>query len=173
MTARKTTLLLLGLLLVCPPLWAQEGKSPNNAGEPSPKDENSGRAYSGMYTFLKDGEFVQVTVEDEGHVTGFISRFGDGDSDKGAFLNQFFKTGKLEGNKLNFTTEIVHGVSFTFSGTVERGEGKAPGDEAYYVLRGVLTEHASDQNKNVNSRKRDVLFKIFPADATPTAVMRN
>jgi len=36
-----------------------------------------GAEYSGMYNFLRDGEFVQITVEDEGNVTGFISRFGD------------------------------------------------------------------------------------------------
>ena len=125
-----------------------------------------------MYTFLKEGEFVQVTVEDTGHVTGFISRFGDGESDKGAFLDQFFKTGKLDGNKLSFTTEIVHGVCFDFKGTVERGEGKNPGDEAYFVLRGLLTENTSDANKKVTSHSRDVLFKMFPQDAAPAPTAR-
>jgi len=67
-----------------------------------------------MYSFLKDGEFVQITVEDGGRVTGFISRYGEGESDKGAFLDQFFKTGKLEGNNLSFITDIVHGVAFEF-----------------------------------------------------------
>jgi hypothetical protein len=138
----------------------------------SDKDAKASRAYSGMYTFLKEGEFVQVTVEDEGRVTGFISRYGDGDSDKGAFLNQFFKTGKLDGNKLNFTTDVVHGVSFDFKGTVERGEGKAPSDESYFVLRGILTENSSDANKKVTSHARDVAFKLFPQDASPAAVNR-
>jgi hypothetical protein len=50
--------------------------------------------YSGMYTFLKEGEFVQVTVEDAGKVTGFVSRYGDLDSDRGSFLDQVFKEGK-------------------------------------------------------------------------------
>lgn len=120
------------------------------------------RTYSGMYSFLKEGEFVQVTVEDDGRVTGFVSRYGDGESDKGAFLNQFFKTAKLEGNNFAFTTEVVHGVSFDFKGTVERGEGKAPGEEAYYVLRGRLLENSSDAEKKVTSHTRDVLFKSFP-----------
>src|SRR4029077_659631 len=132
----------------------------------------SGHEYSGMYTFVKEGEFVQVTIEDAGHVSGFISRFGDGESDKGAFLDQFFKTGKLEGNKLTFTTEVVHGVTFDFRGTVDRGEGKNPGDEAYFVLKGTLTENASDVNKKVTSHSREVLFKMFPQDATPAAVQR-
>jgi hypothetical protein len=128
--------------------------------------------YSGMYSFLKDGEFVQVTVEDAGRATGFISRYGDGDSDKGAFLDQFFNTGKLEGNNLTFTTEIVHGVSFDFKGSVERGAGKAPGDEAYYVLKGTLTDNVADVNKKVTSHSREVLFKSFPQDAAPAAANR-
>lgn len=136
------------------------------------KDVKNGRAYSGMYTFRKEGEFVQVTVEDEGRVTGFVSRFGDGESDKGAFLDQFFKSGKLDGNKLSFTTEIVHGVSFDFKGTIERGEGKNPGDEAYYVLKGSLTESSTDVNKKVTSHGQEVAFKIFPQDASPTPATR-
>jgi hypothetical protein len=121
--------------------------------------------YSGMYTFLKDGEFVQVTVEDAGKVTGFVSRYGDTDSDRGAFLDQFFKQGKLEANKLTFTTETVHGVWFEFAGTVARGQGKTPSDEAYHVIKGTLTDHRTDADKNASSKSRDVTFKSFPKDA--------
>jgi hypothetical protein len=160
----------LGAVSVTAELRAQETKPTGDAGaKPAAK---SGHAYSGMYTFLKEGEFVQVTVEDTGHVTGFVSRFGDGESDKGAFLDQFFKSGKLEGNQLSFTTEIVHGVSFDFKGTVERGEGKNPEDEAYFLLKGTLTESASDVNKKVTSHSREVVFKMFPQDGAPAAVER-
>ena len=162
-------LLALGALTVSAELRAQEAKPSAPASQ---QDAKSGHEYSGMYTFLKEGEFVQVTVEDAGHVTGFVSRFGDGESDKGAFLDQFFKSGKLDGNKLTFTTEVVHGVTFDFKGTVERGEGKNPGDEAYFVLKGILTESASDVNKKVTSHSRDVVFKMFPQDASPTPVVR-
>jgi hypothetical protein len=64
--------------------------------------------YSGMYSFLKDGEFVQITVEDGGRVTGFISRYGDGD--RGTFIVQFFKQGQLDGARLTFITQTVHAV---------------------------------------------------------------
>src|ERR1700688_1334497 len=147
-------------------LWAQEAKTKSE--EPAAgrgPEAKAGQEYSGMYTFLKEGEFVQVTVEDTGHVTGFVSRFGDGESDKGAFLDQFFKSGKLEGDKLSFTTEIVHGVAFDFKGTVERGEGKNPGDEAYFVLKGTLSENTTDVNKKITSHARDVTFKMFPQNA--------
>ena len=134
--------------------------------EAGPKTiQRAGSEYSGMYTFLKEGEFVQVTVEDAGRVTGFVSRYGDLDSDKGAFLDQFFKSGKLEGTTLTFTTAVVHGVAYEFKGTIERGEGKKPGDEAYYILKGTLTEHLTDANQKTSSRSREVSFKAFPVEA--------
>jgi len=147
-------------------------KKPDKAASSS-AESSDGRAYSGMYSFLKDGEFLQVTVEEGGSVTGFVSRYGDGDSDKGAFLDQFFKTGKLEGNKLTFTTEIVHGVTFDFQGMIERGEGKNPGDEAYFVIKGTLTENITDANKKVTSHPKPVVFKMFPQDAAPAPAARN
>lgn len=152
-------------------LNAQSSTSQENApaqpverATPPAKSEDP-HAYSGMYSFLKEGEFVQLTVEDAGRVTGFISRFGNQESDKGAFLDQFFKTAKVEGNKLSFTTEVVHGTGFDFKGTVERGDGKKPGDEAYFVLKGTLTENDSDVNKKVTSHSQEVVLKMFPSDA--------
>lgn len=122
--------------------------------------------YSGMYSFLRDGEFLQLTVEEKGKVTGFISRFGDSESDKGVFMNQFFKSGKLEdGGKLSFTTENVHGVWFEFAGTAVRGPGTKPDEEAYYVLRGTLTRFNTDADKKTTSQQRTVELKSFPRDA--------
>jgi hypothetical protein len=144
---------------------AQESKTAApKAGEPpaAAHEAKAGREYSGMYSFLKDGEFVQITVEDEGRVTGFVSRYGEGESDKGAFLDQYFRSGKLDGNKLNFITETVHAVWFEFKGTVERGEGKKPGDEAYYVLKGWLTDNTSDAEKKVTTHSHEVVLKMFP-----------
>ena len=120
--------------------------------------------YSGMYAFLQEGEFVQLTVEDDGRVTGFVSRYGDRDSDRGAFLDQFFKEAKLEGKKLSFTTQTVHGVWYQFKGSVERGDGKNAGDEGYYRLKGALTQYSTDADKKVSSKSRDVAFRSFPQD---------
>jgi hypothetical protein len=166
---RKIQIIFIAVLVVCgsAALGAQE--TTKSTADPEAK---GGQDYSGMYSFQKEGEFVQVTVEDTGKVTGFVSRFGDGESDKGAFLDQFFKSGKLEGNKLSFATEIVHGIAFDFKGTVDRGTGKNPGDEGYYVLKGTLTENVSDVNKKVTSHSRDVVFKMFPQDAAPTPAIR-
>src|SRR5450631_568927 len=126
--------------------------------------------YSGMYSFLRDGEFVQISIDDTGAVTGFVSRYGEQESDRGTFLDQFFKEAKLEGAKLNFTTETVHGTWYEFKGSVERGEGKNPGDEAYYALKGTLQQYNSDADKKVSSKSREVVWKAFPKDlgAAPT-----
>jgi hypothetical protein len=152
------------LQLACFVLFAAmlAGAQANLKGQNSP-----GADYSGMYSFLRDGEFVQVTVEEQGRVTGFVSRYGDSESDRGVFLDHFFKSGKLEGNHLAFTTETVHGVWFEFRGTVERGEGKSAGDEAYYVLKGTLIENIIDETKKTSSRSREVALKSFPQDASP------
>jgi hypothetical protein len=162
--------LALGMAALCvsAKLQSQTAKpAPNEPATPAQSQAKPGQGYSGMYAFLKEGEFVQVTIEDEGRVTGFISRYGEGESDKGTFVDQFFKSGKFEGNKLTFTTEIIHGVAFDFKGTVERGEGKNPGDEAYFVLKGKLSETANDANNKATSRSQEVQLKIFPQDAEP------
>jgi len=155
----KTLLIFAWMLLAS--VYAAPQAAPNQAAKP-----NSTSEYSGMYSFLQDGEFVQVSVEDAGRVTGFVSRYGDQESDRGAFLDQFFKQGKLDGKSLTFTTETVHAVWYEFKGTVERGSGKNPGDEAYYVLKGTLTEYTTDVNKKTTSRVREVVLKAFPQDET-------
>jgi hypothetical protein len=153
-------LLLLMLAGALRELEAQENSRQNAV----PHTVAPGAEYSGMYSFLKEGEFVQVTVEEKGRVTGFVSRYGDSESDRGVFLDQFFKTGKIDGNQLSFTTDIVHGVSFEFRGTVDRGAGKKAGDEAYYVLKGTLVENTMDDAKKTSSHSREVALRSFPQD---------
>jgi hypothetical protein len=154
------------VLLTC---MLSSGQNPTPT-PPAPKPANN---YSGMYSFLQDGEFVQLTVEDKGNVTGFISRYGDLESDRGEFLDLFFKSGKLDGQNLSFTTQTVHGVWYEFKGTVERGSGKNPGDEAYYLLKGTLTQNNTDADKKTSSKSRDVIFKSFPQDLDAPAEKRN
>jgi hypothetical protein len=134
------------------------------AQEPAAKDADSDDV-SGMYAFLQEGEFVQVNVEDPTHVTGFISRYGDTDADKGTFLDQMFASGELKGNHLHFKTRVIHGVAYEFTGTVERGTGKTAADEGYRVLRGKLTLVTEDEGNKTATKSRDVTLKSFPEDA--------
>ncbi len=121
---------------------------------------------SGMYSFTREGEFVQITMEEQGKLTGFISRYGDLDSDRGSFLDQFFKSGTINGSKLDFTTEEVHGVSYEFHGTIGRGNGKTPDEEGYYVIRGKLARNAKDAEKKTSAESREIEMKSFPRDAS-------
>lgn len=117
---------------------------------------------SGMYSFLQEGEFLQLTVESDGRLTGFVSRYGDLDSDRGVFLDQFFKQARLTDKDLSFTTETVHGVWFEFKGTIGQGASKRPGDEGYRVLKGTLVQSKTDAAKKITSQTRDVIFKSLP-----------
>jgi hypothetical protein len=123
--------------------------------------------YSGMYSFLREGEFIQISIEDGKKVTGFISRYGDSESDKGTFLDQFLKPGTFDSGTLTFTSEPVHGIWFEFKGTASRGGGKTPADEGFYVLRGTLTRYDTDAEKKTTSQVRQVEFKSFPRDMSP------
>ena len=178
MSVIRATVLILVVSVAAsfPTIQAQDTKPAPSGGDQNaakPARDAAAHAFSGMYTFLKEGEFVQLTVEEDGQITGFVSRYGDGESDRGAFLDQFFKSGKLEGNKLTFRTETVHGVWFDFKGTIDRGEGKNRGDEAYYVMKGTLNQNSTDVDNKVSSRSRDVVFKLFPQDAVPAPPARN
>lgn len=135
------------MLSVAPPAGAQAAASANDP--------------SGMYTFLKEGEFVQLTVED-GKLTGFVSRFGDTESDKGEFIDQFFDKASLAGSHLSFKTKTVHAVWYDFDGTLSVEPGKKVGDEGYRVIRGKLTLHSSDAKGNAQASEKTVELKSFP-----------
>src|SRR6185437_3083664 len=145
------------LLAVCVASCPAQSQGPAN-------ETVSPKTYSGMYSFLKDGEFVQLTVEDDDSVTGFISRFGDSAGDKDTFLNQFFKTAKIDGTHLEFTTKTLHGVWYEFTGKMETvAETKAESQGAR-VLRGTLKVHSTGSKGSDEVKSRSVVFKSFPED---------
>lgn len=124
---------------------------------------NPANDISGMYTFLREGEFVQLTVED-GRLSGYVSRFGDTDSDKGQFIDQFFDKTSLTGDHLTFNTKTVHGVWYDFTGTITTATGKQPAQEGFHVMKGTLIQHATDAKGAEKTVQRQVEFKSFPAD---------
>src|SRR3954462_4018211 len=139
--------LVLFLLLSC--FAGAQSAAPKSAPTAQPD-------VSGMYAFLKEGEFVEVDIDSE-RVTGFISRIAETDSDRGAVLDHMFTKGSFDGKHLEFTTRELHGISYEFKGTVGRGDGK-PGSEGYWVIKGTLTENTIDANKKPNARAREVEF---------------
>lgn len=118
---------------------------------------------SGTYSFLKEGEFIQLTIDD-GKLSGYVSRFGDTDSDKGTFIDQFFDKASLDGNRLSFTTKTVHGTWYEFKGVITITPGKQPPQEGYRVIKGTLVQHVTEATKTNKPRQRDVEFKAFPQD---------
>src|ERR1051326_7870353 len=126
--------------------------------------------FSGMYSFLKEGEFLQINVEKSG-VSGYISRMGETDSDNGVFLDQFFDKVQIQGHDVSFTTKPLHNIWYDFKGKFERGPGKSKLDDAYYVLRGTLKEFTLDENKKAVAHSREVELKSLgqPDDSEPAA----
>ena len=161
-TVRNMNRFLIISLMLAGPVLGQSSGSTSGA-KPSPPD------CSGMYTFLQEGEFVQLTVEDNGTVTGLVSRYNDAGGDQKTFVEHFFKTGKIDGNSLSFTTKIAQNISYEFKGAVERGEGKTPEDEAYYVLKGTLMQNKMGSDKKMTSESQPVEFKSFPRDSIADA----
>ena len=118
---------------------------------------------SGTYTFVRDGETLQLNLED-GRVAGWVTRFGDSDSDKDQRIDQFFEKAALQGDQLSFTTKVIHGVWFDFQGKVSRGAAKTRSEEGYFVIRGTLKQYTTDANQKVSARERQVEFKLFPEE---------
>ena len=149
------------LLVAAASLAQKTGKDKTPPPAPAPTSTNPAvEDISGMYSFLKDGEFVQIIVE-PGRVSGYISREGDMESDRGQFLDQFFEKASVHGHDLQFVTKPVHGVWFDFKGRFERGPAKTRAEDGYYVLRGTLTEFRSDASKKTSSRAREVEFRLL------------
>lgn len=127
--------------------------------------------YSGMYSFLQEGEFVQINVEEGNRLTGFISRYSD--SEKALFVDHFFEKAELRDHDIRFTTRKVHGIWFEFKGTVSRGPGKTRNADAYYVIKGTLTQYTSDANQVVIAKEREVTFRSFPQDIEDEAAAKS
>jgi hypothetical protein len=143
--------LFVTMAVLLPSAWAQNSSAPPSA----PAD------LSGMFTFLREGEFVQLTVEG-GQLSGFVSRFGDTESDKGEFIDHFFDKASLQGDRLSFKTKAVHAVWYEFDGTLTTAAGKQKGEEGYQILRGKLTMHRTDATGKDQASERAVEFESFP-----------
>ena len=159
-------LLALALTPCAPsPLWGQNYSSPqpvlHHRGYSELEDEmdtrSSGRTIlpleaSGEYT-LGTGEFVDVELQPD-RLTGYITRLGDRESDEGTPLTFFFATSRLSGQRFSFTTRQVHGVWFSFEGTIVRGNAQSRAQQGYYLLEGQLVLHdvasQTKQTRNVS-----------------------
>lgn len=123
--------------------------------------------YSGMYSFLQEGEFVQISLEEGSRLTGFISRYSD--SDKATFVDHFFEKAEFHDHDIRFSTRKVHGTWFEFKGAVSRGPGATRNAEAHYVIKGTLTQYTADARQVATAKEREVTFRSFPQDSEDEA----
>ena len=119
---------------------------------------------SGMYTFLHEGEFVQLTLNGS-VLSGFISRFADDKQE--TFVDQFFDKASWNNVELTFETRKAKGVWYEFKGTAKQTPGKTAQQEGYIVLAGTLIAHTPDANGKDVAEKKTVEFPSFAADEVP------
>jgi hypothetical protein len=94
---------------------------------------------SGEYV-LGSGSTIDVELQTD-RLSGFLTRPGDRESDEGAVLTFFFSTSGLSGQQLSFATRQVHGLWFSFTGTIVRGPAQTRAQQGYYLLEGRLVMH--------------------------------
>ena len=94
---------------------------------------------SGEYA-LGGGATIDIDLQPD-RLSGFITRPGDRESDAGTPLTFFFATSRLSSQQLAFTTRQVHGVWFSFQGTIARGSARTRDQQGYYLLQGQLVMH--------------------------------
>jgi hypothetical protein len=107
---------------------------------------------SGEYA-LGAGGMIDVELQHD-RLSGYVSRLGDRESDQGTPLTFFFATSRLAGDRLAFTTRQIHGLWFSFEGTIVRGPARTREQEGYYLLEGGLVMHdvasRMQQQRNVS-----------------------
>lgn len=166
----RILLVLLALVLAA---GAQKKKEQPSSTPPPANTNAASEDISGMYSFLKEGEFVQINLDSDG-VSGYISRLGEMESDRGEVLDQFFTKASIHGREVSFTTKPVHGIWFEFKGRFERGAAKTKAEDAFYILRGTLDEYGGDPSNKASSQSRQVEFKWLaqPDEKSPNATRR-
>jgi hypothetical protein len=123
--------------------------------------------FSGEYEFLREGQLLQLTIQPgetgaQKNVTGFVSRQGDSDSDRGTVLDHWIHGGTLLGSELQFRTSTIHGVWFEFQGSIIRGAALTRHEKGYYMIRGKLIRHVSDRDRKESAESREVTLNLLP-----------
>ncbi len=108
---------------------------------------------SGSYAFDHNNESIDLDLDRRGKLTGFISRLGDEETDSNTPLTYFFDHASVDSDQLQFETKVVHGLWYSFIGTIVRGSGQARDDEGYYILRGTLSVHHPSDEREKSSEE--------------------
>jgi hypothetical protein len=148
----KRWILLALLLLALPPVWGQNAPVLHRRVADQQEDgldygtRSTGRTIlppeaSGEYQ-LGGGGIIEIGLQPD-RLSGYITRLGDRASDEGTPLTFFFATSRLSGQRMTFITRQVHGVWWSFEGTIVRGPARTRDQQGYYLLEGQLVMHDS------------------------------
>lgn len=140
---------------------ADANRAIDSAQEPSTLPED----VWGSYQFDHSDDSIELDL-DRNRLSGYITQLGDAETDSNTPLTFFFDQSEIDGGDIRFQTRVVHGVWYSFHGTIVRGDGKVRADEGYYVLRGVLAVHHPESGRDKSAdeiiEKRQVHFKSMP-----------
>lgn len=163
-------------------IWAQQGSTPSlhrrSDANQNQSEADTNRAIDsaqqpsslpddvwGSYQFDHSDDSIELDL-DRNKLSGYITQLGDAETDSNTPLTFFFDRSAIDGGEISFQTRVVHGVWYSFRGTIVRGDGKTRADEGYYVLRGVLAVHhpesGSDKSADEIIEDRHVHFKSMP-----------
>jgi hypothetical protein len=110
-----------------------------------PGRSNLPQEASGSYALSPNpAEVIEIILNGDGdsvRLQGYLTRVGDGESDRGAPLSFFFTRTTVGPTQLTFITRQVHGIWWSFAGTIDRGSVQMSTQKGYYFLNGTLTEH--------------------------------
>lgn len=139
-----------------------ESSDDPNASDPDGQISTLPKDVSGAYGFDHLNESIELEIQRK-KISGYITRLGDAETDRNTPLTFFFDHASVQGSQLQFQTRVVHGIWYSFRGTILRGKGRTRDDEGYYVLHGVLQEHhpedQDEKSANETVLRRTVNFR--------------
>jgi hypothetical protein len=112
------------------------------------------------YHFLSTDDTLAI-LDEEGRLKGYVD-VSQGEEESDELLSYNLVEGSRKKNRVEFRTNKIHGRSYRFSGTVERGSGHNEGDPDYLRLLGnveIVTTKAETGAEAV--RVVNVLLKSF------------
>jgi hypothetical protein len=113
---------------------------------------------SGEYQFLAPEDTLAI-LEEEGKLKGYIDVY-EGEQESDTVLSYQITIGSRQGNHVEFTTSKIHEKYFRFSGSVERGDGRAETGPDYLRLVGNLEIVTLDpESGEERTEQRQVVFK--------------
>jgi hypothetical protein len=92
-------------------------------------------AASGEYELDEQGSVIQITIE-QNRLSGYVTKM-----EQETALTLFFDRTSIEGNRLRFTTRTVHGLRYSFAGTIVRGDAANTTESGFYRLAGEWTAY--------------------------------